>query len=85
MYSASPNELGVPGINLVKVHFHSKCTQDIRLKEMSAAASVPGTQGWHRVWLGHHNQANQETPKNMTVLQINFYDDTFNFGRVKVD
>ncbi len=33
-----------------------------------------------RVWAGHHNQGNQETPKNMTVLQINFYDDTFNFG-----
>lgn len=52
---------------------------------MSNAASVPGTQGWLRVWAGHHNQGNQETPKNMTVLQINFYDDTFNFGRVKVD
>ena len=78
MYSPSLYELGfkLACINLVKVQFHSQCTQDIRLKE---------TQGRHRVWPSHHNQGNQETPKNMTVLQINFYDDTFNFGRVKVD
>ena len=54
----------------------------IRLKE-TIIPSPDARAGLSR--LSHHNQGNQETPKNMTVLQINFYDDTFNFGRVKVD